>query len=487
MFISLLLIHIIKREDTILVIKKLIINILPEINPQRISSSLSGLALLGLAFSLSILIVGTPQPIGQKRLSVDLCLPIKKVTPGGSTTTSSLNDAALNTLTKTIKIKSGDTLSHLLRKQGVPTDSIYKIVKVFNTKFSVRRLKPGHEVSLTYRPLENDTIQLFELLFRPKLDKILSIKLNEDFPGNPIYEASETGIQLEKEFRRVSGQVNSSVFSSMLERGVPPVLINTLIHAFSYDIDFQRDIRSDDVFTVVMERYFDPETGSERAGEILFSSINVKGKNHKVYYFHPKKGEPNFFTANGVSVKKALLKTPVNGARISSGYGRRKHPVLGYTKMHKGIDFAACVGTPVMAAGDGVIERIGRYGSYGKYIRLKHKNGYSTAYAHLKGFGKNLKKGTRIKQGHIIGYIGMTGRTTGPHLHYEVLKNGRHINPKSVINKSVGERLAGEDLKNFQKAKAKIETRIAKLDISETAITKVASLVAKKNTKRTTS
>lgn len=468
-------------------IKKLIINVLPDTKATSSLSSISGITLLGVAFSLSLIIFTSPQPIKKKSISVDFCLPIEKTAPSTLPLSAELDEKALNTLTKTIKIKPGDTLAHLLRAEGVSNSSVHQIVKIFDKKFSVRKLKPGHEISLTYRPLEYDSIKLFELLFQPKVDKIISIKLNEEVPDKPVYEAKETGVQLEKDFRRISGQVNTSVFSSMLERGVPPVLINTLIHAFSYDIDFQRDIRSDDMFTVVMERYFDPETGAERAGEILYSSLNVKGKEHKIYYFHPKKGEPNFFRENGVSIQKALLKTPINGARISSGYGRRKHPVLGYTKMHKGIDFAACVGTPIMAAGDGIIERIGRYGSYGKYIRLKHRNGYSTAYAHLKGFGKNLKKGMRIKQGHIIGYVGMTGRTTGPHLHYEVLKNGKHINPKRVINKSVGEKLTGEDLINFKKTKARIETRVANLDVSKTAITKVATLAAKKYIGTTTS
>ncbi len=466
--------------------KKLIIRVALYREEHQSLHILLGIALLGLAVFLAALIIATVDPVVFQKTSplpVQLFSSVEKPYTKPLATQplpSSLENKSLNNLTKTIQIKSGDTLAHLLKKEGIPNESVYKIVQAFDKIFSVKKLKSGHKISLTYRPLENDDIQLFELFFRPNLDKIISVKRIDNLANKPVYEAKESAIQLEKELRRISGQVNTSVFSSMRERGVSPALINTLIHAFSYDIDFQRDIRSEDSFEVVMERYFDPNTGADRAGEILYASLSVKGKEHKIYYFHPKKGEPNFFTEKGLSIKKAFLRTPVNGARISSGYGRRKHPILGYTKMHKGIDFAASVGTPVMAAGDGSIDRIGRNGSYGNYIRLKHKNGYSTAYAHLKDFGKNLKKGNRVKQGHIIGYVGVTGRTSGPHLHYEVLKNSRHINPKAMANKSVGEKLTGKDLKNFEKEKAKIETKMAKLDRLGVVLTKIASLVVKR-------
>lgn len=392
----------------------------------------------------------------------------------------SLEDQALNILTRTVKIEGGDTLGHLLQKQGLTPDSIHKIVHAFDKNFSVRQLRPDHEISITYRPLENEIIQLEELLFRPDLERIISVKRLED--GR--YVSQESSIQLEKELRRVSGTIGTSLFANMLEKGVPPVLINTLIHAFSYDIDFQRDIRENDTFEVVMERYFDPETGAERAGDILHAQLVVDNKPFKIFYFHPKKGAPGFFNEKGESIQRALLKTPIDGARISSGYGKRKHPVLGYTKMHRGIDFAAPVGTPVMVAGDGIVEKIGRHGSFGNYARIRHANGYGTAYAHLKSFGKNLKAGSRVKQGQIIGYVGMTGRTTGPHLHYEVLKNGSQINPKKMINTSIGGKLTGNDLKAFRKTKETVLSQIANLQNSRTALPKVAALLIGRTVKK---
>ncbi len=229
-----------------------------------------------------------------------------------------------------------------------------------------------------------------------------------------------------------------------------------LMRAFSYDVDFQREIQPGDKFDLVYEAFYDNEGRMAKTGNILVASLSLSGTPLSLYSFTPSSGFTDFFDEKGQAVRKALLRTPVDGARLSSGFGVRKHPILGYNKMHKGLDFAAPSGTPIYAAGDGVIERIGRNGGYGKYIRIRHHSGYKTAYAHMKGYGKGVKKGKRVKQGQIIGYVGTTGRSTGPHLHYEVLVNNKQVNPRK-IKLPAGEKLKKQDLKNFQAHRADMD------------------------------
>ena len=192
------------------------------------------------------------------------------------------------------------------------------------------------------------------------------------------------------------------------------------------------------------------------AGDIVYAAMTLSGKRMELYRFTPKSGNTDYLDPKGDSVRKTLMRTPIDGARLSSGYGMRKHPILGYTKMHRGVDFAAPRGTPIYAAGDGTVEVAGRKGAYGKYVRIRHNSTYKTAYAHMSRYGKGIKKGKRVKQGQIIGYVGSTGRSTGPHLHYEILVNGRQINPRRVKLPS-GEKLKGQDLEAFAQARAEID------------------------------
>ena len=229
-----------------------------------------------------------------------------------------------------------------------------------------------------------------------------------------------------------------------------------MIKVFSFDVDFQRDIKQNDEFALFYERLTD-ETGTiAEIGPVIFARLKLRRREVKLYRFKLKKGEIDYFDNQGRSVKKFLLSTPTDGARISSGFGRRRHPILGYSKLHKGVDFAAPRGTPVYAAGNGIIEIAKRYGSYGNYVRIRHKNHYKTAYAHLKGFGPGIKSGIRVRQRRVIGYIGSTGRSTGPHLHYEVIYKNRHVNPRGV-RIPTGIQLAGKEYKRFKAERKKID------------------------------
>jgi murein DD-endopeptidase MepM/ murein hydrolase activator NlpD len=233
-----------------------------------------------------------------------------------------------------------------------------------------------------------------------------------------------------------------------------------LIQIFSFDIDFQRDIQSGDQFAIMYEELSDEYGKKLGAGKILIAEMKLSGKPIRLYKYKSAKGDTDYYNAKGQSARKSLTLTPIDGARISSGYGRRRHPILGYTKMHRGVDFAAPRGTPVYAGGRGIIEVAGRNGAYGRYIRIRHNSTYKTAYAHLKGFARGIRKGRRVKQGQVIGYVGTTGRSTGPHLHYEILKNGRQMNPRR-LNLPSGQKLRGKELARFQAARTILDMRHA--------------------------
>ncbi|MEQ9447172.1 MAG: peptidoglycan DD-metalloendopeptidase family protein, partial [Rhodospirillaceae bacterium] len=226
-----------------------------------------------------------------------------------------------------------------------------------------------------------------------------------------------------------------------------------MIRLFSYDVDFQRDIRSNDHFEIMFGQDVTNEGLVVTNGNIEYAAMTLRGETIKIYAFKHSEGETQYYNEEGKGIRKALMRTPINGARLSSSFGRRKHPVLGYTKMHRGVDFAAPRGTPIYAAGDGVIEKRQRWSSFGNYIRIRHGDGFATAYAHMNNFAKGYAVGSRVRQGAVIGYVGTTGRSTGPHLHYEVLRNGTQVNPMQV-RFPASKTLDGEELKNFQRARA---------------------------------
>jgi len=294
-------------------------------------------------------------------------------------------------------------------------------------------------------------LQLVGLSFEP--DVTTDVTLTRSGTGD--FVASAVDKPVVKQDRLAAGVIDSSLFDAAREAGVPMPVVADLIKTLSFDVDFQRDIQDGDAFEVLYERTENEDGDFVKSGRILFASLTLSGKEVPVYYFE-RDGDGEYFTPKGEAIRKSLLRTPVDGARITSGFGMRMHPVLGFSKMHKGLDFGAPVGTPIYAAGSGTVVEIGRKSSYGNYIRIRHDGEYQTAYAHMSRFAKGLVKGEKVKQGQVIGYVGATGRVTGPHLHYEILVNGAQVNPGKVKTTS-SNKLAGKDLKAFQAQVAKID------------------------------
>lgn len=263
----------------------------------------------------------------------------------------------------------------------------------------------------------------------------------------------------------ISGTIDSSLYEVASRQGLSPQRISQLIDIFRYTVDFQRNIRKGDRFDVLIDRR------EKESGVIAYASLTNRGRTITQYRGVGANGRVGYYDAEGRTNKRSLIRTPVNGARISSKFGMRRHPILGYNKMHKGVDFAAATGTAIMAAGDGVIDRIGWNGGYGRYVRIRHDSTYHTAYGHMSRFAKGLKKGSRVTQGQTIGYVGSSGRSTGPHLHFEVLKKGKQTNPMRLKNfASNGSKLAGEDLRRFQRQRLKVDALIDGLRTGETLV-----------------
>ena len=248
-------------------------------------------------------------------------------------------------------------------------------------------------------------------------------------PAGDSFTASKIEKNLTRTLTRAEGVITSSLYVSGLKADIPNPVLVELIRAYSWDVDFQRDIRSGDTFQVMYERVYDEHGNHVHSGNIRFAQLTLSGKRHPIYRYRSKDGDDDYFDERGQSTRKALMRTPIDGARLSSGFGRRRHPILGYTKLHRGVDFAAPRGTPIYAAGNGVVVRSRRKGAYGKYVRIRHNSRYSTAYAHMRAINRSARRGKRVKQGQIIGYVGSTGLSTSPHLHYELWLNGKRRNP----------------------------------------------------------
>lgn len=355
-----------------------------------------------------------------------------------------------------VKVKRGDTLIGLLTRHGVERRNAHAAITKLSEVYDVRRLQIGQPISLKFQPLGGSEGNIFQgLSFRPDVDRDVHVELSS--AGD--FEAKEKKRALNRYDGYATATIQTSLYNAAVKSDMPLDVLMDLVRIFGFDVDFQRDIQSGDRFEVLYDHFTDDVGNPVRNGEIIYASMTLSGKRLDYYLYTPKSGYADYFNPKGQSVRKTLMRTPINGARLSSRYGKRKHPILGYTKMHRGVDFAAPRGTPIMAAGDGVIEKAGRFGAYGKYLRIRHNGSIKTAYAHLKGYKRGIRVGKRVKQGDIVGYVGSTGRSTGPHLHYEVLVEGRQVNPLSV-KLPAGEKLKGKDLKNFQAMLRKIDNRV---------------------------
>ncbi|MGH6940819.1 peptidoglycan DD-metalloendopeptidase family protein [Hypericibacter sp.] len=355
-------------------------------------------------------------------------------------------------IAQTVQVQRGDTLITVLVNAGVSHDDAYSAIEALQDLFAPKDLRPGQEIALTFSAPEKQhqgpiDFQLVSLSLQPSVDRDLQV--------TRALDGGFTAFAIDKPLTHrnvaVRGEIHSSLFEAAQDAGVPVAIISAAIKALSYDVDFQRDIQPGDTFEFVFDRLDDEDGNLAKPGDLLYASITLSGKTYELYRYEMSDGFVDYFNPKGESVRKALLRTPVDGARITSGYGMRNHPILGYSTMHKGVDFGAPTGTPIFAAGDGVITKIGPFSSYGNYMQIKHNATYATAYAHISRFAKGLHVGSRVHQGDIIAYVGATGRATGPHLHFEVLVNGSQVNPTSVKLPS-GSKLAGNDLKKFKAA-----------------------------------
>ncbi len=369
---------------------------------------------------------------------------------------------------KMVTVSHGDTLMSLLVAAGATRSEAHGAITALTDVYSPRKIRPGLDIALTFAPpsapivevKERDVGPLRGMQFQPSVERIVKVSTTEGEESK--YIAEEIQRPLTMKMARSTNEITSSLYLAATNVSVPNDIMIKMIRAYSFDVDFQREIQKGDSFEVVYEAYYDEDGNLARTGEMLYGNLNLSGDDLQLYRFTPSSGFTDYFNEKGQSAKKALMRTPVDGARLSSRFGKRNHPVLGYIKMHKGVDFAAPRGTPIYAAGDGVILRANRFSSFGNYVKIRHHSGYETAYAHMKGFAKGIRKSKRVRQGQVIGYVGTTGRSTGPHLHYEVLFNGRQVNPLGV-KLPAGEKLKKADLKNFESEKAKIDGLIEDL------------------------
>ena len=383
------------------------------------------------------------KPKVKKRFKTEQTTPLKEGTKGRY---------SIKVPPITVSVKKGDTLMAILSRAGASKDQAAQLIYHIRKVYDLRNLSIGRIIHITM--LDK---QLIKVSFSPSFDFEIVANLQE----NNSFKAEKKKIKLAVEDRVFSGVITHSLYQTAIEQQLPPNMLIELIRIFSFDVDFQREIQRGDRFSLLFNIYRNEQNKVVHNGTITWASMNLSGKKLEYAAYKTKSGFKDYYDRNGKSVKKTLMRTPIDGARLSSRYGKRRHPILGYSKMHKGVDFAAPKGVPIMAAGDGVIEYIGRNGAYGKYIRIRHNSVYKTAYAHLSRFRKGLRKRHRVKQGSTIGYVGSTGRSTGPHLHYEVIKHGRQTNPMSV-RLPAGDKLKGDELIKLKQSWVELDKRLNK-------------------------
>ena len=354
------------------------------------------------------------------------------------------------------KILYGENFNSILEKYDIPKNEISIVTKIISKKENLNKLKKNQVIKFTL-DLGNSN-KIIKFLFPVSRTKKIQLvrSLNDD-----KFKYQEIVTDLNKKIIYKEAKILKSLYKSAIDLEVQPNIIVEFARIYGFQIDFQRDIRKNDTFQIMYEIFQDDDEKVFETGKILYANMILRGKKNELYYFDKNKFEGHY-DKNGKSARKALMKTPINGASLSSSFGMRKHPILGYNKMHRGTDFAAPKGTPVMASGDGKIIRARWCGGGGNCIKIKHNSTYSTVYAHLSKFASSIKEGTRVKQGRIIGYVGSTGMSTGAHLHYEVIENGKKINSQKLKLPS-GKTLTGKNRELFEVKK--IKTNVLKSEI----------------------
>ena len=347
--------------------------------------------------------------------------------------------------------KSGDTYESIINNIDIEKDEKKLVLKTILAEKKLNILRINQKFKFKFDNLSNYKITEFkietdkknEILFKKskKENIFVSKNIKKNFTKRTVYKETI---------------ITDSLYNSALNLGIKPNIIIEFARLYGFQVDFQRDIWKNDSFQIIYEEFINENNKTVDTGEIIFASLNLQNTDLQLYKYEYQKNKIDYFDENGKSIRKTLMKTPINGARLSSSYGKRKHPILGYTKMHTGTDFAAPTGTPIMASGDGKVTKAGWCGGGGNCVKIKHNSTYQTVYAHMSKFGRGIKRGVKVKQGQIIGYVGSTGLSTGPHLHYEVIENGKKINSQKLKLPS-GKILKGEERKKFELSKIKID------------------------------
>jgi murein DD-endopeptidase MepM/ murein hydrolase activator NlpD len=352
-------------------------------------------------------------------------------------------------------IKKNDTIEKILKNYSITSNDIKKI----STKLREKKLSSiysGRKLSLIYKKLEDNSNTVVNLIY--PLNNTSSIEVRA-FQNDFIVK--ENILQLYKKEVVVRNVIKNNLYSSAIEAGVQPNIIVEFARIYGFEVDFQRDIRKGDWFEILYEKFEDDNNKTRDTGKIIYASMFVNGEEINLYNFKDGNDE-EYYNIKGKSITKSLMKTPINGARLSSSFGMRKHPILGYNKMHRGTDFAAQSGTPIMASGSGTVTRARWCGGGGNCVKIKHNSTYETIYAHMKNFAKGIKEGRKVRQGQIIGYVGSTGLSTGPHLHYEVLVNGKKVNSQRLKLPS-GRTLKGKAREKFELERIKVDLKLSDL------------------------
>ncbi|MDP1723895.1 MAG: peptidoglycan DD-metalloendopeptidase family protein [Alphaproteobacteria bacterium] len=362
---------------------------------------------------------------------------------------------------KTLEVKGGDTLVTILTGEGIDRRLAHDVVRSLRNHCDPRRLKPGQTVTLALKPSDDEEQGPELLKVSLKVDETKDVHTSKGDSGK--FDAWLEEKEVTKELAYAKVTIDNSLFGASTQAGVPANVVVDVIRALSHRVDLQRDIQPGDQFEIAYERFVDHEGKVVSDGKATFVLLHAKGKDIKLYRHVSKTGENDFYLEDGSSLKNnGFMRTPIDGARLSSSFGMRKHPVHKFTRMHRGVDFAAPRGTPILAAGAGVVTKMGWHGGYGRYIQVKHNGEFATAYAHMNRFAPGLKVGAKVNQGQKIGEVGSTGTATGCHLHYEVLRHGQQINPKSV--KNVGsKKLEGRELQQFFACIGKTNTSLVEL------------------------
>jgi murein DD-endopeptidase MepM/ murein hydrolase activator NlpD len=346
------------------------------------------------------------------------------------------------------KINSGETFDKILKVYSIDKKQIKAIKENLSKKIDINKLNTKQRIQITVDQTSN---KIKEFIFQiSNTEKIILSKTNEISKFNEEVLV----LKLNKKIIYNENIILQSLYKTATDQNVPPNIIIEFARIYGFQVDFQRDIRKGDKFQIMYEVFIDDKKKIIQTGEILFANLKLSGQDNSLYYFD-KKNVQGHYNNNGKSVQKALMKTPINGARLSSSFGMRKHPIDGFNKMHRGTDFAAPKGTPIMASGNGIVKKAGWCGGGGNCVKIKHNSTYETVYAHMSKFARGIKKGVRVKQGQTIGFVGSTGKSTGPHLHYEVIVNGKRVNSQKLKLPS-GKTLKGKDRELFETNKIKL-------------------------------